>query len=106
MKDEFAKAAQLFADKSLEKYKALTPQDIEALPRAQIEDVVISGKEVQVTVFKQVGVPPFANATLVTVQIVRAGLGGILNYQYEKGLVFDDSGYVREATDYELQATG
>ena len=38
--------------------------------------------------------------------VARAGLGGIVSYQMERGLVFSPSAAPREATQVELQNSG
>src|SRR5687768_5662289 len=55
-----------------------------SLPQAAGEDIVVAGKEVQLTTFRQV-VP---SGVLVTVQIARHSMGGVLTFKSEKGLVF------------------
>jgi hypothetical protein len=77
-----------------------------ALPEAQFEDVVIAGKEVLFTVFRQSNIPFLAGQVLVTVQVARHGLGGVVSFQTEKGLVFSPGHPVRDATPQELQDSG
>ena len=79
--------------------------DASALPWASIEDVVVLDKEVQLTVFQQAGLPRAPEAILVTIQLLRAGLGGTINFKLERGLVFTPDGSIREATEGELEAT-
>jgi hypothetical protein len=43
---------------------------------------------------------------LVTVQIARHGLGGIVSFHTERGLVFGPHGDPRDATEQELQNSG
>jgi len=74
-----------------------------ALPEAQFEDIVIAGKEVSFTVFRQSKVPFLQGQVLVTVQVARHGLGGVVSFHAEKGLVFSAGAPVRDATTQELQ---
>lgn len=98
-------AEKLVADK-LRALQALTYDDATKLPNAVPEDIVIAGKEVQITVFRQSDIEALPGVVLVTLQVVRAGLGGILNYHFERGLVYSATDGVREATESELLATG
>jgi len=77
-----------------------------ALPEAQFEDIVIAGKEVLFTVFRQSNIPFMPGQVLVTVQVARHGLGGVVSFQAEKGLVFSSDAGVRDATTRELQDSG
>lgn len=77
-----------------------------ALPEAQYEDIVIAGKEVLFTVFRQSSIPFLAGQVLLTVQVARHGLGGVVSFQTEKGLVFSPDAAVRDATARELQDSG
>ena len=104
-KEVFEKEAEKLVDRKLKALQALAYDDALKLPNAVPEDIVIAGKEVQITVFRQSDIEALPNAVLVTLQVVRAGLGGILNYQFERGLVYFSTGEVREATESELLAT-
>jgi hypothetical protein len=77
-----------------------------ALPGAVAKDIVVAGKEVQLTIFRQTEPPFLKGDVLVVVQVARAGLGGIVSYQMERGLVFSPSAAPREATQVELQNSG
>lgn len=77
-----------------------------ALPAAEGKDIVVAGKEVQLTIFRQTE-PAFLNGgVLVTVQLARFGLGGVVLYRTEQGVVFSPSAAPREATQVELQESG
>ena len=107
MKDDtFTQEAAAIAESKLAELRNLDFTAAAALPGAQLEDIVVAGKEVQMTVFRQIGIPGSAEAVLVTVQLARAGLGGLLTYKYEKALVYSSNGDIREATESELLATG
>lgn len=106
MDENFSTEAENYAAKKLEEYKRLDYAQAQTLPRASIEDVVIAGKEVQLAVFKQEKIVGLPGAILVTAQIARAALGGMLSFHYETGLVFEEEKTVREATEEELQRSG
>ena len=105
-KEDFEKEAEALVEDKLKSLHALSYTDAADLPNAVPEDIVIAGKEVQLTVFKQTEIASLPEAVLITLQVVRAGLGGIINYQLERGLIFFVDGQVREATEGELLATG
>lgn len=104
--DAFVSAAEKAASEKLEGLKGLSLDDVLKLPEAAAEDIVVAGKEVQLTLFRQLGIPNYPDAVLITAQVIRAGLGGIVSYHYEKGIVFFSTGDRREATEDELLATG
>ncbi len=104
-KEVFEQEAEALINNKLTALKAISFDDAMKLPRAVPEDIVVAGKEVQLTVFKQSDIEDLPGALLVTLQVVRAGLGGILNYQLERGLIYFPSGEKREATENELLAT-
>ena len=104
-RDTFAKAAESAARLKLEEIKHLSFEDALKQPAAAIEDVVVAGKEVQLAVFRQSGIPDLPEAVLITAQITRAGLGGVINYRHEQGWIFFPSGGNRDATETELLAT-
>ena len=76
-----------------------------ALPPAQSEDIVIVGREAQLTTFCQKD-QPSPGQVLVTTQIARHSLGGVTSLRLEQGLVVSPDGLVRAATDDELLASG
>jgi hypothetical protein len=84
----------------------LTYETAKALPEAVASDVVIEGREVTLTVFRQTGLPMLGEGILVTVQVARHGLGGIVSFHIERGLVFEPHGNPRDATALELQNSG
>ena len=104
--DAFASAAEKAAGERLEGLKELSFDDVLNLPEAAAEDIVVAAKEVQLTVFRQLGIPSLPDAVLITAQVARAGLGGMVSYHHEKGLVFFSTGGYREATEDELLETG
>ena len=106
MHEAFESAAQDAARTKIEELKKLTMKDVLLLPEASAEDIVVAGKEVQRAIFRQMGVPDLPDAVLVTVQVSRAALGGIVKYLHENGLVFLPDGSCRQATEAELLATG
>jgi hypothetical protein len=77
--------------------------DAAALPEASGAKVSIAGHECQVTTFVQ---PLRADAVLVTLQVARPGLLGVVSYHTERGLIFSADGSVCEATAEELQNNG
>ena len=104
--NEFTTAAKSVASLRLHAIRSMCFEDVLKLPEVAIEDIVVTGKEVQLAVFRQRGVPDHPEAALITVQITRAGMRGLINFQFEKGLVFLPTGVSREATEVELKATG
>ena len=105
MNEEFEAAAREHVSGVLEKLKRQTYQDVAEMPHAAFDDIVIAGKEVQLTIFKQDEVPSLPGAILITAQIVRAALGGVHSFHYEQGLVFEENRAAREASEEELRAT-
>ena len=103
--DDFEAAAEAAALAKLNAFSELTLDAINRLPGAAAEDIVVAGKEVQLTVFRQQGLPDDPEAVLVTAQVSRASLGGMVTFLLEKGRVFSASGSSRPATDEELAAT-
>ena len=97
--------AAAVVNRKLAELRELTYTDAQGLSAAAFEDIVVAGKEVQLTVFRQQGVLSAADAVLVTVQLARAGLGGIVNFQLERGLVYLPGRPVRDATEDELEQT-
>jgi hypothetical protein len=84
----------------------LTYEGAKALPEAAANDVVIEGREVTLTIFRQAGLSMLGDGVLITVQIARHGLGGMVSYHTERGLVFEPQGAPRDATEQELQDSG
>ena len=101
----FNEEAARVLQQHVEHFKTLSHEDALRLPDARCEDIVISGKEVQLTIFRQANIASLKGQVLVTVQLARFGLGGVTSYQMEKGLVFSAGAPPRDATDEELQAT-
>lgn len=101
---------QTFNDESL----ALVQREIERLrgeltfeaardlPQAEGRDVVVAGKEVQLTIFRQTGLEFLNGSVLVTVQVARFGLGGTNTFRVERALVFSPGVPPRDATESEL----
>jgi hypothetical protein len=84
----------------------LTYEDAKALPQVDGRGVVIEGREVALTIFRQADLPILGNGVLVTVQIARHALGGAISFHTERGLVFEPQGAPRDATEQELQNSG
>ena len=82
-----ASEAETVARDQLAKFESLSFEEAAKIPRAEARDIVVANKEVQMTVFRQNGIPDIEDAVLITVQISRASLGGIVNFQHEQGLV-------------------
>jgi hypothetical protein len=102
----FETEARNIVDERLAELRILSFGDVLDLPGALAEDIVIAGKEVQLTTFRQKDLPNLPGAVLVTAQLARAGLGGLISYHYERALVYFADGEIREATQDELLATG
>ena len=77
-----------------------------ALPEAAAKDIVIARREVQLTIFRQTEPHFLKGDVLITVQLARFGLGGIVSYHTERGVVFSPTAAPREATQGELQNSG
>jgi hypothetical protein len=80
---------------------ALTYAEALGLPQVDPQDIVIANREAQLAIFRQSG-QPLEGHVLVTVQVARHGLGGVVSFNLERGLVFSQDGSVRDATDQEL----
>ncbi|MET0291781.1 MAG: hypothetical protein ABW136_05395 [Steroidobacteraceae bacterium] len=80
----------------------LTFEKAKAMPEAEGEDVVVELKEVQLTVFRQAKLPFLGDRILVTVQLARHGMGGVVLYKHEQGLMFSPGGSISDATAEEL----
>jgi hypothetical protein len=76
-----------------------------ALPAASFEDIVLCGREAQLTIFRQAD-QPSSGQVLVTAQIARHALGGVKSLAFDRGLVFSSVGPARDATDLELRTSG
>lgn len=85
--------------------RSLDIRGARALPEIQCRDIVITGREATLTVFRQVDRPAPGNV-LVTAQVARHSLGGLTSLRIEKGLVFAPDAPARDATDEELRSTG
>jgi hypothetical protein len=72
------------------------------LPETEVRDIVVAGREVQLTTFRQRAPTSSNGDILVAVQVARFGLGGIVSYQTERGLIFSPSAAPRDATGPEL----
>lgn len=86
--------------------ESLTFEDALALPAAESTDIVILGREVLLTIFRQSDVPFLAGQVLVTVQVSRHTMGGMSTSLRERGLVFSVDAPPRQATEDELRNSG
>ena len=77
--------------------------DVSALPDAEGTEVVLAGRKCALTVFRQA---LSVEECLVTIQLARGVFFDVLSRHWERGLVFTQSGAVREATEEELLETG
>jgi hypothetical protein len=102
----FNDAAVAVISSEVARLRELTFSQALALPEAAGRDIVIAGKEVQLTVFRQTEPHLLKGDVLVTVQVARFGLGGMVSYHTERGLVFSPGTTPREATQVELQSSG
>ena len=103
--EEFTELANETLREKVATLKLLSFEEVQNLPVAFAEDVLVGRKEVQITVFKQANLPELGNAVLITVQLARFGLGGVAIYQAEEGFVFSKTKAVRQATVAELDST-
>ena len=85
---------------------SLSFDDALALPAAESSDIVILGKEVLLTIFRQSDVPSLKDQVLVTVQVSRQTMGGMSTSLRERGLVFSADAPPRQATEEELKVSG
>ncbi len=81
--------------------ETLAFEDAASLPAVSPDDVVVAGKEVLLAIYRQSD-RPLPGQILVTVQIARHALGGVLSFHTEKGLVFSPHESPRDATAREL----
>jgi len=81
---------------------ALTHTQARALPEAEAKDILVAGKEVQLTVFRQTEPHFLKGGVLISVQLARFGLGGVVCQRIERGLVFSPDSAPRDATEGEL----
>ena len=86
--------------------RSLTFEQARALPEGSSEDTVLGGIPCRVTVYAQLAPWKLPGTVLVTVQVARRKLLGMVEYHIERGLVFSPEGVVREATRVELRDTG
>jgi hypothetical protein len=100
-----AEADRLIGER-IAQLRSLTFEQAQALPEGSSEDTVLGGIPCSVTVFAQHAPWKLTNAVLVTVQVARRKLLGMVEYHIERGLVFSPREGVREATALELQNTG
>ena len=105
-KAAFEAEAKSVIEAKLDELRQLSFSDASCLPGALAEDIVVAQKEVQLTIFRQQGIPEDPEAVLVTVQLARAGVGGLVSFHEEGALVFHEDGALRDATQDELLATG
>jgi len=104
---QFADAVAAALQVEIERLRAeLTFASARSLREAEGRDVVVAGKEVQLTIFRQYDLPILKGQVLVTVQIARHSLGGIVAFRQERGLVFSPDAPTRDATGDELSASG
>lgn len=82
--------------------QTLSFADALSLREADAQDILVTGKEVQLTVYRQTNVPFLTGRVLITVQLARHGLGGVVAHHIERGLVFSPGAATRDATDQEL----
>jgi hypothetical protein len=66
----------------------------------------VAGREVQLTIYRQAAVRSLGRQVLVTVQLARHALGGVVSFHIEKGIVFSPEAPARDATEQELLDSG
>lgn len=106
--------ATTFKEESLEVVRQLVEQlrqtlsfsDALSLREADAQDILVAGKEVQLTIYRQANVPFLPGHVLITVQLARHGLGGVVLHHIERGLVFSAAAATRDATEQELLDSG
>jgi hypothetical protein len=104
--EEFWSEAEKFIEAHAEELRgSLSYADALALPEADSRDIVIQGREVLLTVFRQADVP-LPGKLLVTVQVSRHTMGGMSTSLRERGLVFSAASPPRPATAQEMRDSG
>lgn len=101
-----AEAARVLQERVEHLRATLSHADALRLPEAKGEDIVVAGKEVQLTIFRQADIEFLNGQVLVTVQVARFGLGGVTSFHMERGVVFSAGAPPRDATEEELRLTG
>ena len=104
---QFADAVSVAVQEHIDRLRAeLTFASARSLREAEGQDIVVAGREVQLTIFRQYDLPILRGQVLITVQIARHSLGGIVAFRHERGLVFSPDAPTRDATAGELSASG
>jgi hypothetical protein len=100
--------AQRVVQSRLSQFRRLTYQEAATLQPPQGESLILSDIACKLWVYVQRDAhPPLPkDAVLVTVQVARERVWGMVSYHTEGGLVFMPHGEVREATDIELRDSG
>lgn len=107
LRQAFNEESLTLVEREIERLRAgLTFEKARNLPQAEGRDVVVAGREVQLTVFRQTDARIGDGGVLVTVQVARFGLGGTNTYRVERGLVFSPDAPPRDATEEELVTSG
>ena len=101
--DSFSASVEARLQAELMKLRALSSAEIEALPEANSEQVVIDGCECALSVFVQCR---SKTESLVTIQISTRGRLGLSSRHWEHGLVLGQDGSRRAATSEELLTSG
>lgn len=94
-------SSALIASRIQQLRDTLTFEQASSCAEVTPEDLVVAGKEVLLTTYRQSDTP-MAGEVLLTVQVARHSLGGVASFQMERGLVFSRQGDPREATESEL----
>jgi len=102
-RERYEKEAQALIRNRVTALRALTFAQATALPEARGEDVMVAGHKCALTTFRQSLRP---DETLVTIQVARPALLGIATTHTEHGLVFNQGGSVRDASEEELRTSG
>ncbi|HTU68307.1 MAG TPA: hypothetical protein VMF52_20360 [Steroidobacteraceae bacterium] len=104
--EAFRAAALQEIETRIARFRTLTYDESLALPEADFSDIVITAREVQVTVFRQIAPPSLPDQILLTVQIARHSMGGVVAFRLERGLVYSRNAPPRDATEQELRDSG
>ena len=107
LRDTFNQEALALVQGEIDRFRSeLTFESARQLPRADGRDVVVAGKEVQLTVFSQTEPEFLKGRVLITVQAARFGLGGTNTFRLERGVIFSADDPPRDATETELAESG
>ena len=90
-------------ESEISRLRKLGYTDVSALPEAEGKEITLATKKCSLTSYVQ---RLDTGELLVTIQVARPRLFGLMSMHRENGLIFSQHGQVREATDQELAESG